>query len=492
VEHLIGDFAFAIWDRAKQRLFCARDHFGVKPFYYAHKHGVLVFSNTLACVRQHPVVSDTLNPSVIVDFLTEGLNSSVVTTTFADVQRLPAAHTLCVTDGRLTTSKYWDLPIDDEVRYRRDSEYVEHFNDVFESAVRDRVETPRITIMLSGGLDSTSIAAVASGIRRDTRAELTDIQGLTVVYQKLFPDDEGTYAEEAARYLGIPTQRICADDFELFEGWDRSRGVPAEPFRDVLSAIMETCATKAAAYGSVALTGDGGDEILFPPSMMDLVGPLGPIRLGLDMLHSAVQFHRRPAVGVRPWLARYMRKRRSPALPRWLRTECHGCTGFGPLHRAQPTQPPIKKHPRHPGLDRALALPNVLWAPALEQMDPGVTGELVEFRLPFLDVRLVRYALATPAVPWCLDKVLLRTAMNGKLPNNLVRRAKTPLRGDPVATRVRRMSGGSRDLLKPSAHFDEFIDSSLLLQDLQIESNLQSNLRALALSQWLHRPDPLL
>ena len=105
VEHLLGDFAFAIWDGPARRLFCARDHFGVKPFYYARIGGAIVFSNSLDCVRLHPAVRDGLNELAIGDFLLFGFNQDPTTTTFADVtEPLPtlAATRRCIaaTDAR--------------------------------------------------------------------------------------------------------------------------------------------------------------------------------------------------------------------------------------------------------------------------------------------------------------------------------------------------------------------------------------------------------
>ena len=89
VEHLLGDFAFAIWDGPRQRLFCARDHLGVKPFFYADLGQKLIFSNTLDCIRQHPAVSDRLNDLAIADFLLFDLNQDLATTSFADIQHIP-------------------------------------------------------------------------------------------------------------------------------------------------------------------------------------------------------------------------------------------------------------------------------------------------------------------------------------------------------------------------------------------------------------------
>ena len=94
VQHLLGDFAFGIWDDRHQRLFCARDHFGVKPFYYSQVGDCLLFSNTIACLRQHSQVSSKLNDRTVGDVLLFDLNYDVTTTIFADIQRLPPAHTL--------------------------------------------------------------------------------------------------------------------------------------------------------------------------------------------------------------------------------------------------------------------------------------------------------------------------------------------------------------------------------------------------------------
>src|SRR6185437_11368703 len=94
VEHLLGDFAFVIWDAPHNRLFAARDHFGVKPLYYAEVAGALVLSNTLNCLRLHPAVSGRLDDRFIRDFLLIGVPYDPAVTAFADIAQLPAARTL--------------------------------------------------------------------------------------------------------------------------------------------------------------------------------------------------------------------------------------------------------------------------------------------------------------------------------------------------------------------------------------------------------------
>src|SRR5579871_4144893 len=111
ISHLRGDFAFAIWDAETQLFFCARDHFGVKPFYYASNSEFFLFSNTLNCVRQHPHVSSEINEAAFGDFLLFGLNYDPSTATYRDIRRLPPAS--CMVAGRdgLRIQKYWSAPV---------------------------------------------------------------------------------------------------------------------------------------------------------------------------------------------------------------------------------------------------------------------------------------------------------------------------------------------------------------------------------------------
>jgi asparagine synthase (glutamine-hydrolysing) len=203
VEHLIGDFAFAIWDEYQQRLFCVRDQFGVKPFYYAHVGNSLVFSNTLNCVRLHPGVSDKLNDQAIGDFLLFDTNYQPDSTTFTDIRRLPGGHTLIVSNASVRSQRYWTLPINEPIRYKKAADYVEHFQEIMGLAVGDRLRQERVAILMSGGLDSTSIAATALELKSRQSIPL-DLQAFCVVYDRLIPDTERYYSGIAAEALGIP------------------------------------------------------------------------------------------------------------------------------------------------------------------------------------------------------------------------------------------------------------------------------------------------
>jgi asparagine synthase (glutamine-hydrolysing) len=143
VEHLLGDFAFAIWDGNEQRLFCARDHLGVKPFFYAQIGQKLIFTSSLDCIREHPAVSSRLNDVAIADFLLFDLNQDQSTTSFAEIQRIPPAHVAKWSASGMQLRRYWTLPIDEPVCFRKASDYIDRFKELLDQAVADRLRTKK-------------------------------------------------------------------------------------------------------------------------------------------------------------------------------------------------------------------------------------------------------------------------------------------------------------------------------------------------------------
>jgi asparagine synthase (glutamine-hydrolysing) len=259
VDHLRGDFSFGIWDTATKRLFCARDHLGVKPFYYANVGKVLVFSNTLNCLRQHPLVTPELNETAIGDFLLFGLNYDNGTTTFRDIQRLPPGHLLFVSHDKLEIKNYWQPPTEGQIRYERSDEYLERFAELLRWAVKDRIRTDKVGIFLSGGLDSAAVAATAEELATDS-AGIPILSSYTVGYDRLIPDDERVYASKVAKFLNIPHKYIPLDDIELFEKWDDPRYRSPEPNDDPLSSGGLGVLDMVASDCRAALFGEGADN----------------------------------------------------------------------------------------------------------------------------------------------------------------------------------------------------------------------------------------
>ena len=266
VEHLLGDFAFAIWDSRDQSLFCARDHLGIKPFYYSivESGTTFLFSNNLDTLRLHPQVSNNLNDLAIVNYILFSYQPKIDITSFEDIQSLLPAHTLIWKDGRIRIDRYWELPVEDPIRYRRSDEYVEHFLSLFDTAVGDRMRTDKLAILLSGGMDSTSIAATV-GVLGELPSGPVALHGYTFGHLRQPQDKEHSYAQMVADKWGFPIDVMPLDDIEYFTGWDRPDFYTSEPLNQPLwSSQIETVELMIDHGNRVALSGWGGDPLLIP------------------------------------------------------------------------------------------------------------------------------------------------------------------------------------------------------------------------------------
>jgi asparagine synthase (glutamine-hydrolysing) len=438
VEHLQGDFSFGIWDTAAKTLFCARDHLGIKPFYYANFGKVFVFSNTLNCLRQHALVTTELNEAAIGDFLLFGLNLDKSTTTFRDIQRLPPAHSMVVSPDKLELKNYWQPPTEGRIRYAQSDEYLERFAELLRSAVEDRLRTDKVGIFLSGGLDSGAIAVTAKEIAKNHGGRPI-LSSYTMGYDSLIPDDERVYATQVSRHLDLPNKYIPLDHVQLFENWEQSRYRFPEPNDDPLSSAglhgFDTIATDCRA----ALFGEGADNLMYFqmwPYMKELrrtrewgrlvaetawflwVRPL-PWRGAAQRIKSA--FAKATGnTGIPHWIAPEFAKR-ARLEERW--ADCNKLLF------------PAKPHLVRPKAHASMLLPQ--WTNLFEMSDPGVTQATVELRYPFVDLRLVEYLLAIPMFPWAYKKRLSRKLLADKLPREVVLRPKTPLSRDPAVAKFR-------------------------------------------------------
>ncbi|MGH9754002.1 MAG: asparagine synthase-related protein, partial [Blastocatellia bacterium] len=257
VSRLIGDFSFAIWDGRTQSLFCARDHFGVKPFYYVRTADSLLFANDIDSLRKHPDVSDRLNETVVGDFLLFGGNQDEATTIYDDIRRLPPAHRLIVTRDKIRIERYWKLPTDGHIRYADDREYVDRYRELFDQAVTDRLRTDRVSIMMSGGTDSAAVGAVAARLLRQERPT-ADVRAFTIVYRSLLPgDEEGHYAGLVAKSADVNIYYLAADDYRLFERRHRPELYCQQPIDHPMLALWFDHYFLCAKHSRVALTGYG-------------------------------------------------------------------------------------------------------------------------------------------------------------------------------------------------------------------------------------------
>lgn len=490
LEHLLGDYVFAIWDAGRRRLWCARDPLGTKPFFYALVGRVLIFSNTLDCLRLHPGVSERLNELAIADFLLFGGNQDPATTSFADIQRLPAAHQLEWSRGALRLARYWTLAVEDVLRYRRPGDYVEHFLELFGAGVADRVRTGRVSVQMSGGLDSTSVAAVArralagSGAAYELRAFTVDFRPL------LAGDEELRYAHCAADAMGIPLEPLSGAEYAPFQGREQPGLRTPEPVDQPLRLLQQEQFRRMAAHGRVALSGDGGDVILHGQSwpyltelcrkgkLLDLAREFG----GYVLSHGRLP----PLLGgfrarLRRWLGRPAEQGEYPV---WLNRDLEKRLGL--RQRWEELQrESAAVHPIRPAAYRMLT--DGLWTAILESQDAGVTRFALEVRQPFFDLRLVRFLLRVPPLPWCAEKELLRAAMRGLLPEEVRLRPKAPLAGDPLWEWIQQKGWRPQKDFVPTPDITHFVDPGRLVAAAGPSSPgvMWLILFALSLNYWL-------
>ncbi|MGI8704727.1 MAG: asparagine synthetase B family protein [Sphingomicrobium sp.] len=492
VDHLLGDFAFAIWDGPKRRLLCARDQLGVKPFFYAQLQRRLLLSNTLSCLRDHGSLPDELNDDAVGDFLLFGYNRDPKTTTYAAIQRLPGGHMLTWSPGRgPRVRRYWTLPVHDELRLTRPNDYVERFRSLLRLATTDRLRTDRVGVLMSGGLDSSLIAATAHGLLAGRGAPF-EVRAHTVVYDRLIKDEERHYSGLVARSLNIPIEYLVADDYPLFDGYDGHDGPRVEfpePVAGYEQPILIDAFNRQVAAGSrVALTGFDGDAVLTASWSAHLGtlwrnGQFG--RLAADAFRYALA--KQDLIGAFSRRLRWPRRgggalsdyptwfnpafeRRLQLQDRWARSQAQASKGRGGARE---------------GAYYAMLLSN--WLPLLEGSDAGVTGVPLERRHPLLDLRLVGFLLSLPAIPWCVDKHIFRAAAQNVLPKPILRRPKTPLAGDPYPGLLRDYKAQSGNPFAFHPAVGRYVDASQLVNVVDQTETVRYwiSLRVLQFSQWL-------
>ena len=253
VERFRGMFAFALWDAAARRLMLARDRLGVKPLYYASVPGGLVFGSEIKSLLEDPEVPREWRADALDAYLTL-LYIPAPDTIYRGIHKLPPAHVLVAERGTVRTSRYWDLEFTGDGDARREDDYLAELDERLREAVRLRlVSDVPLGAFLSGGIDSSTVVAYM------VEASPTPPVTIAVGFEhQAF--DEVRHAETVARHLGCEFHALTAnpqvDDLLPKLAWHFD-----EPFADS-SAVPTYYVSKAAReLVTVALSGDGGDEL---------------------------------------------------------------------------------------------------------------------------------------------------------------------------------------------------------------------------------------
>jgi asparagine synthase (glutamine-hydrolysing) len=257
VDYLRGMFAFAIWDQRKQELFIARDRLGVKPLYYVHTDdGSLYFGSEIKTLLEAGGVKPELNYAVLSDYLANHATSGEETL-FRGVKRLLPGHVMTWRDGQLSIRCYWDVDFTKEdVEQRDDKTYVKQWSELFRESVRLRLmaDVP-LGMFLSGGIDSSAIAAVMSGMVSEP------IKTFSVAFAER-EANELEYARLVADAYKTNHHEIVVSPEQFFDALPRLVWHEDEPLAHPSSVALYFVSHLARQHVKVVLTGEGSDELL--------------------------------------------------------------------------------------------------------------------------------------------------------------------------------------------------------------------------------------
>jgi asparagine synthase (glutamine-hydrolysing) len=382
--------------------------------------------------------------------------------------------------------QYWKLTVEAELRYRDRQEYVDQFNHLFRAAVGDRLRTRQLSVSMSGGLDSSAIAAMATSVLAGG-ARPFEVRAHTMVLDDVVPDEERHYAGLVADRLGIPIDFFVADGYSPFP---RPEEVPhelPEPGDSTYRTLELDFYARIASTARVVLSGMDADAFLGEHTLDYFAALVRRRRFGAlakAMGQYALTFRRRPPLGIRR-MARSLQKGNDPSLPAWLTVDLIQRLRLQERAREEARRPPAGATLR-PRPMRTSA--TTLWTTVFGRGDAECTRQPLEFRYPFADVRLVRYLLAVPVVPWCTDKTLLREALTGIVPESVRRRRKTPLAIDPLLPALRDADPGVLDRFEPAAPLARYVERRAVPPITgETSDDVYVNLRPLCLSRWLDR-----
>ena len=486
---LVGDLSFALWDAAARELVCLRDLMGFRPFLYASIGKRLFFSNTLKVLRNPLGMSAELDPQFIADFLLQDWISDPSRTVYKHIHRLAPGHLLKYSAQGLRVRRYTEIPIEEPLWLKQPEEYIEQFQSLLEKAVRDRLPHGPSAIFLSGGMDSTSVAAVAR--KTATNAETSGLsRAYSIDCRPLFDDEEGVLASRVAEHLGLDIEIIDGGSDLPYEGWGGAQLGTPEPTHDPFLALGFLQFRRIPSNVRVVLTGHGGDNVLTGQAWPFLLYLLRRRRFGTiaKTFGGYVVKHKR-IPPLRGGFRTRLRRWTSPTgpmsdFPPWL--EPHFVERYHLHERWLELQRlPQLSHPLHP-IGYA-TLSDGCMSSSLETEDAAWTGVPVETRAPLLDLRILRFLLRVPPVPWCMKKELLRQAMRGLLPEEIRSRPKTPLGIDPIDFLVENKRWSPVPLQEPPPELRTYVDWERLGATLETArgSILWSGLRPVSLGHWL-------
>lgn len=452
VDHVNGMFAFSLWDTRSKKLIIARDRFGEKPLYYGVFDRKLIWASEPKAMLAHPLVNAELNLNALRHYVSFDYVPAPMSI-YKGVSKLPAAHTLIVENGEIRTRRYWDLQWDGDVPAkprRRKEEKAEELRELLSDAVRMRlVSDVPLGILLSGGIDSSTVAAFA------THHATERVKTFSIGFEE-DSFDESKYARQVAKHLNTEHYE---DKLSAATAGDLIGEIGTwldEPMSDGSLIPTYLLARFVRKHVTVALGGDGGDELFAGYPMYYAHGVAAKYKAIPAFLRSVLI---EPIVNALPVSTNNLsfdyKAKRFVRAAKFDDVERHH-SWFGSFSREQHKQ--LFTHDVLAATDadiyrgvRELVgvsdAKNVvermqyadinyyLAEDILTKVDRAAMAVSLETRAPFLDPRVGQFAASIP-VEYKLQgkagKVILKEAMKGLLPHEILHRPKKGF-GIPIA-----------------------------------------------------------
>jgi asparagine synthase (glutamine-hydrolysing) len=451
VDRFNGMFAFAIWDSNAQRLFLARDRFGIKPLYYSWDGNTLLFGSEIKSILASGLLPKEVNHEAIWHYLTFRYVPAP-RTIWKNVFKLPPAHTLTFSPQQreLQTSRYWDLRFAQEGNGVDPSSYAEEFEARFLQAVKSHLiaDVP-VGVFLSGGIDSSAVVAAAAEVRGGP------ISTFSVAFPECEDTNELSYAREVAQHFKTDHHEVTLGLGETLDALPDLMWHADEPIGDPAIVPLYYVSKLAAGSVKVALSGEGADELLggydferavkswerlasfqrWPRAARYTVPNVVLKALGRESALARLELHNMPLaernLHTLPHMTHYFSSSTKQEL--WPTASAH----FGNSDEI------VRGY--YASAETNSPLHQVLYAfcqdwlteDLLMKADKATMATSVELRVPFLDHTLAEWLASLPPSAkiarnghgQIVSKYLLRRFSEGRLPPNIVTR---PKKGFPV------------------------------------------------------------
>ena len=445
VHRFRGMFAFALWDAPKRRLLLVRDRLGVKPLYWTTRGTTLLFGSEIKAILASGLVPAEARIEAIPEVLSTR-STAGADTLFRGINRLEPGHLLTYEDGVVSTRQYWDVPVGERHTNLKADDVVPRFRDLLTESVRLRLmsDVP-LGVFLSGGIDSSAIAALMAGLID------RPLETFSVAFkERAFSELE--YSREVARAIGANVHETVIDDTDFFNALPRLVWHEDEPIAHPSSVALYFVSALAKQHVTVVLTGEGSDELLagygkYSRMMWNWRAGTVYERMLPSTVRASIADRLVPQLptSLRRYAGRtFLAKRRTlddmffdnfASIP--LRDQRTLLSASALAHSDAAydgSRAYFERTPAHSTLLDRLLYSDIktYLVELLMKQDQMSMAASIESRVPFLDHHLVDFAARLPD-EWKLSglttKRVLRLAMNGVLPKSILNR---PKMGFPV------------------------------------------------------------